>query len=65
MPLLLKDRNKKRLRLNNLSSWELQVPKYRVFYDVDPEKKHVVGTLKNRCFHQSGYSNPLIIQACC
>ncbi|MCB2263535.1 MAG: type II toxin-antitoxin system RelE/ParE family toxin [Candidatus Thiosymbion ectosymbiont of Robbea hypermnestra] len=36
------NRNKKRLRLNNLSSWELRIQKYRVFYDVDPKEKQVV-----------------------
>ncbi len=34
-------RNRKRLRPNELSNWELRAEKYRVFYDVDLEAKSV------------------------
>ncbi len=36
-------RNRKRLRYNNISDWELRVDKYRIFYDlVITEEKHIV-----------------------
>ncbi len=34
-------RNRKKLRRNDLSKWELRIQKYRVFYDVDSETKTV------------------------
>jgi mRNA-degrading endonuclease RelE of RelBE toxin-antitoxin system len=32
-------RNNKRLRPNRLAEWELRVDRFRVFYDIDTEKK--------------------------
>ena len=34
-------RNKKSLRPNDLSEWELRIDKYRVFYDVDVKRRIV------------------------
>jgi addiction module RelE/StbE family toxin len=34
-------RNRKPLRPNELSKWELRIEKYRIFYDVDEETKSV------------------------
>ena len=34
---LVETRNRKRLRPNDLSKWELRVRRFRVFYDVDEE----------------------------
>jgi mRNA-degrading endonuclease RelE of RelBE toxin-antitoxin system len=34
-------RNRKPLRPNDLSAWELRVGMYRVFYDVDPQQRTV------------------------
>jgi mRNA-degrading endonuclease RelE of RelBE toxin-antitoxin system len=34
---IVQTRNKKPLRPNDLSSWELRVDCFRVFYDADPE----------------------------
>jgi len=38
---LLKTRNRKPLRPNDVSSWELRIDKYRVFFDVESETKKV------------------------
>ena len=38
-PVLLKTRNRKRLRPNDVAEWELRIGKYRVFYNVE---KHVL-----------------------
>ena len=32
-------RNRKQLRPNELSAWELRVRKYRVFYDIDVDQR--------------------------
>ena len=37
----LETRNRKRLRPNQLCEWELRIGPYRVFYDVDLEKRCV------------------------
>ena len=34
-------RNRKRLRPNNVSAFELRITKFRVFYDVDDDRKLV------------------------
>ncbi len=34
-------RNRKRLRPNQTSEWELRIDKYRVFYDVNQEEQSV------------------------
>jgi len=34
-------RNNKRLRPNRLAEWELRVERFRVFYDIDGEKRFV------------------------
>ncbi len=39
---LTETRNRKPLRPNDLSSWELRVGSQRVFYDVDEESRMVV-----------------------
>jgi mRNA-degrading endonuclease RelE of RelBE toxin-antitoxin system len=38
---LMPTRNRKPLRTNDLSSWEMRVGEYRVFYDVDESTKMV------------------------
>ena len=38
---LTQTRNRKPLRPNDLSEWELRIDKYRVFYDVDIESNTV------------------------
>lgn len=38
---LSETRNRKPLRPNNISSWELRLGKYRVFYDVELDNKLV------------------------
>jgi mRNA-degrading endonuclease RelE of RelBE toxin-antitoxin system len=38
---LVETRNRKPLRPNNLSQWELRIDRFRVFYDVDPENSVV------------------------
>jgi mRNA-degrading endonuclease RelE of RelBE toxin-antitoxin system len=34
-------RNRKRLRPNATSEWELRIEKYRIFYDLNPEERVV------------------------
>ncbi len=34
-------KNRKQLRPNELSKWELRIEEYRVFYDIDPDAKIV------------------------
>ena len=38
---LLETKNRKSLRPNELSKWELRIQEYRVFYDVDSETQSV------------------------
>jgi mRNA-degrading endonuclease RelE of RelBE toxin-antitoxin system len=38
---LTETRNRKPLRPNDLSAWEARIAKFRVFYDVDTDKKEV------------------------
>jgi mRNA-degrading endonuclease RelE of RelBE toxin-antitoxin system len=35
-------RNRKRLRVNPLSQWELRIDQFRVFYDIDPGTKIIL-----------------------
>ena len=37
----IETRNRKKLRPNRIAEWELQIGKYRVFYDVDIEANAV------------------------
>jgi mRNA-degrading endonuclease RelE of RelBE toxin-antitoxin system len=39
---LTETRNRKPLRTNDLSQWELRVDRYRIFYDVDAENSIVL-----------------------
>jgi mRNA-degrading endonuclease RelE of RelBE toxin-antitoxin system len=39
---LQKTKNRKPLRPNDLSAWELRVAGFRVFYDVDSESQEVI-----------------------
>ena len=38
---LLETKNRKSLRPNELSKWELRIQEYRVFYDVDSETQSI------------------------
>jgi mRNA-degrading endonuclease RelE of RelBE toxin-antitoxin system len=38
---LVETRNRKTLRENPISSWELRIARYRVFYDVDESRRKV------------------------
>lgn len=33
--------NRKKLRPNQLAEWELRIDRFRVFYDIDTDRKHV------------------------
>ena len=56
--LLVETRHRKPLRPNDLSAWELRVGNFRVFYDVNEEKKivliKVVGYKKHNALYIRG-----------
>jgi mRNA-degrading endonuclease RelE of RelBE toxin-antitoxin system len=55
---LVETRHRKSLRPNDLSAWELRVGNFRVFYDVNEEKKivliKVVGYKKHNALYIRG-----------